>query len=580
MAESPVKIQSHKEFGVTNQAEQTALIDTSTLVHEEPILILNQEPVLCGCQSEFVLTKSKSSEVSIGAEISEKFIENKNTQINVFEPSYSLIQDDQPQVSKEKCDRASFDKRINEMSQKNPPESHTQYVATDNIVQNPGQSIKSECYRGATATRSLKYDSMEIAEKTAPKEPLSQLYKHDKNNKSAESCKSLNKIYKSPRVQSLRETMQLNQTTVSTAESINAESSTQSYEIDSIENLVENMETDMEIKQEDNLPSQSNDAHINGIGIASMSMEDSSTMDENETASSSYVPEALESQERDQDQESAISTSSYEIPPCEELHIASSSLFPETSIQSEHSSIHGKDISEISTSYNPRPDSSSPHIDTLPRVTSSYDDDIILQQNISTSYQVPILMSSLDKPVSRDYVTHSSSDRSESNSYYPHHHEITHSFYESICKQSSSRLPANSEEEATPSYYDSNIKSEASQSYLNQGKSAQAYGNADISQNYYNPPRIEPELETESKRDPESEASQSYYSTRDCTPGQSSLQGSSQSFYLNKSDEQVKQEDTSSTYITRYSLDYASVDSALDRHALVESSLQGRSMDR
>ncbi|KAJ8677120.1 hypothetical protein QAD02_012907 [Eretmocerus hayati] len=41
-----------------------------------------------------------------------------------------------------------------------------------------------------------------------------------------------------------------------------------------------------------------------------------------------YIPGTPEAQERDQDQESAISTSSYEIPPCEDLNIESSAIVP------------------------------------------------------------------------------------------------------------------------------------------------------------------------------------------------------------------------------------------------------------
>lgn len=142
---------------------------------------------------------------------------------------------------------------------------------------------------------------------------------------------------------------------------------TQSYEVDKVEHISEALDTDAELSEEGNLPSQSND---DGIGTSSLT--NSLGFNEDETASSSYVPETPETQERDQDQESAISTSSYEIAPCEDLNIASSSVIPDTS---EHMSIHDNGVPEIPTSsYNLNPDSSSTHRDAVP--TSSFEDQV------------------------------------------------------------------------------------------------------------------------------------------------------------------------------------------------------------
>ena len=319
-----------------------------------------------------------------------------------------------------------------------------------------------------------------------------------------------------------------------------------------MDSLSENLETDPEISQEGNIPSQSNDIGTDGIGTSSVSTNNSN-LNEDETASSSYVPETPETQERDQDQESAISTSSYEIPPCEELNIASSSI-PDTS---EHSSIHDNGILEIPTSsYNLNPDSSSTHVDAVP--TSSYEDQIILEQNVSTSYEVPISMPGLDETSSQNFVTESSDRRNEPTSYF---REATTSYYGSVHQDPNSRLVEDPQEEVTPSYYETNpqdITSEASQSYFAPEEATPSY----TSPSYYDPP-------------PEGEASQSYYSTQDPErTGQSSQNmEASQSFYQEDELRLRQRGEATPTYSDRYPVEYSSTDSPLERHDLVESSV-------
>lgn len=324
-----------------------------------------------------------------------------------------------------------------------------------------------------------------------------------------------------------------------------------------MDNLSESLETDPEISQEGNIPSQSNDIGTDGIGTSSVSTNNSN-LNEDETASSSYVPETPETQERDQDQESAISTSSYEIPPCEELNIASSSI-PDTS---EHSSIHDNGILEIPTSsYNLNPDSSSTHVDSVP--TSSYEDQVILEQNVSTSYDVPISMPRLDETSSQNFVTESSDRRNEPTSYF---REATASYYGSTHQDPNSRLIEDPQEEVTPSYYGTNtrdITAEASQSYFAPEEATPSYASHNqVSPSYYDPP-------------PEGEASQSYYSAQESERTEQSSQNmeASQSFYQEDELRLRQRGEATPTYSDRYPVEYASTNSPLERHDLVESSV-------
>ncbi|XP_044005541.1 uncharacterized protein LOC122850458 [Aphidius gifuensis] len=303
---------------------------------------------------------------------------------------------------------------------------------------------------------------------------------------------------------------------------------TQSYDVGKIDNITENIETDCELSQEGNIPSQSNDVDIDGIGTSTFTNQGN----DDETASSSYVPETPEAQERDQDQESAISTSSYEIPPSDEINIASSSLIPDTS-GNEHANIHDNGVPEIPTSsYNLNPDSSSTHIDSqVP--SSSFEDQIVIEQNVSTSYDIPISMPSIeDNSSSGNFVSESGDQTNEPTSYYARNPE--------------------------------DVTSEASQSYFVRDAPSPSYNEQNVSPSYYDAPQ---------------EASQSFYSTQEIerTAEQSSSSSSSrnveasQSFYQDNSDELRLTQQQGEATPTYYPLD--NDNEPIERHDLVESSV-------
>ncbi|XP_043278032.1 mucin-17-like [Venturia canescens] len=492
------------------------------------------------------------------------------------------------QASSEKVEDAE---NVTEASQQeeSPSQSYEQFNASEQVTsdstETPSQSAtKSESSR--EATQSVAYEAMEVDENIATGEPPTQSFEDTKRNEASQSYEPSVELNTNAPTQSFNEIMQCQQQQQqqqhqqqqqqqqegeepSTAgDPIDDQSfPTQSYEVDKIDNHPENLESDASsaIGQEGNIPSQSNDIGNDGIGTSSVSINNSG-LNEDETASSSYVPETPENQERDQDQESAISTSSYEIPPCEELNIASSSVIPDTSVRGEHMSIHDNGVPEIPTSsYNLNPDSSSTsHVDTLP--TSSYEEDqVIVEQNVSTSYEVPISMpGGIEENSSQNFVTESTDHRNEPTSYYARHPEVSASYYEAANQDSNSRLEADPQEEVTPSYYEQpqDITSEASQSYF---RPTPRYSARSVSPSYYEPT-------------PETEASQSsYYSHEIETREQSSSRNveASQSFYQETSDERRlrQQGEATPTYTERYPVDYALANSPIERHDLVESSV-------
>lgn len=459
----------------------------------------------------------------------------------------------------------NFEETSAEPSQETPSQSYDQFniTITSGSADLPSQSImKSE--NSDEATQSIAYEPMETDEEIAAAEPPTQSFEHSKINEASQSYDISTEMNVNAPTQSFNEIMQSQEEEPSADEAIDDQSfPTQSYEVDKGDNLAENLETDAEISQEGNIPSQSNDIGADGIGTSSMSTNNSG-LNEDETASSSYVPETPENQERDQDQESAISTSSYEIPPCEELNIASSSVIPDTSARSEHINIHDNGIPEIPTSsYNLNPDITSTHVDSVP--SSSYEDQVIIEQNVSTSYEVPISMPGLEETCAQNFVTESTNRRNEPSSYYAHHQEVTASYYESADQETDSRLEEDSHEEVTPSYYEGNAQ-EVSQSYFAPTEETSNYTPQSISPSYYDPR-------------PESEASQSYYSTDDLgkTEEQSFSPNveTSQSFYQERSGElRLRQQgEATPAYSEGYPVDYTLDNSPIERHDLVESSV-------
>ncbi|KAL0112767.1 hypothetical protein PUN28_012201 [Cardiocondyla obscurior] len=470
------------------------------------------------------------------------------------------------------------EKTIAEASQETP--SQSQYERFNASVSSdstdlPSQSASKLESSSGEPTQSIAYEPMETDEETVVAEPPSQSFEHTKMNEASQSYEASTESNVNAPTQSFNEIVQSQVERPSVDEAIDDQSfPTQSYEVDKAESMVENLETDAEISQEGNIPSQSNDVGADGIGTSSVSTNNSG-LNEDETASSSYVPETPENQERDQDQESAISTSSYEIPPCEELNIASSSVIPDTSVSTEHTSIHDNGVPEIptSSSYNLNPDiTSTHHVDSVP--TSSYEDQVIVEQNVSTSYDVPISMPGLEETCSQNFVTESGDRRNEPSSYYAHHQEVTASYYESVDQDTNSRLEEDQHEEhVTPGgYYEGNPQ-EVSQSYFAPTEETQNYTSHGISPGYYDPSR------------PESEASQSYYSTDDKTEQSSTSPNieASQSFYRERSSElRLRQQgEATPTYPERYPVDYTLENSPIERHDLVESSVPAtRPMDR
>ncbi|KYN09609.1 PREDICTED: serine-rich adhesin for platelets-like [Trachymyrmex cornetzi] len=471
---------------------------------------------------------------------------------------------------------------IAEASQETPSQSQYEQfnvsVSSDS-TDLPSQSASKLESSSGEATQSIAFEPMEMDEETVVAEPPSQSFEHTKINEASQSYEALAESNINAPTQSFNEIVQSQVERPSVDEAIDDQSfPTQSYEVDKGESVAENLEIDAEISQEGNIPSQSNDVGVDGIGTSSVSTNNSG-LNEDETASSSYVPETPENQERDQDQESAISTSSYEIPPCEELNIASSSVIPDTSVNAEHPNIHDNGVPEIptSSSYNLNPDiTSTHHVDSVP--TSSYEDQVIVEQNVSTSYEVPISMPGLEETCSQNFVTESSDHhRNEPSSYYAHHQEVTASYYESVDQDANSRLEEDPHEEhVTPGgYYEGNPQ-EVSQSYFAPTEETPNYTSHSISPGYYDPSR------------PESEASQSYYSTDDLegkTEQSSSSPNieASQSFYQERSSElKLRQQgEATPTYPEKYPVDYTLENSPVEKHDLVESSVPAtRPMDR
>ncbi|CAD1474674.1 unnamed protein product [Heterotrigona itama] len=444
-----------------------------------------------------------------------------------------------------------FEETNAEASHETPSQSYEQFgiAMTSDSTDLPSQSAtKSENSR--EPSQSITYEPMETDEEAVATEPPTQSFEHSKINEASQSYETSAEASTNAPTQSFNELMQSQEERSTIDDAIDDQTfPTQSYEVGKAENIPENLETDGEISQEGNMPSQSNDIGTDGIGTSSVSTNNSG-LNEDETASSSYVPETPENQERDPDQESAISTSSCEIPPCAELNIASSSA--------EHTSIHDNGVPEIPTSsYNLNPDITSTHVDSVP--TSSYE-----EQNVSTSYEVPISMPGLEETPSQNFVTESTDHRNEPSSYYTHHQEVTASYYESVGQETNSRLDEDPQEEVTPSYYGSNPQ-EASQSYFNPEEATPSYSIHNVSPSYYD-------------HRPESEASQSYYSADDIEKSeQASSQNieASQSFYQEQSDELKlsQQGEATPTYTERYPVDYTLENSPIERHDLVESSV-------
>ncbi|XP_012140780.2 uncharacterized protein LOC100883284 isoform X1 [Megachile rotundata] len=441
-----------------------------------------------------------------------------------------------------------FEETNAETSHETPSQSYEQFgIAVTDSTDLPSQSAtKSENSR--EPSQSITYEPMETDEEAIVAEPPTQSFEHSKVNEASQSYETSAEASMNAPTQSFNELLQSQEDRTTVDEVIDDQTfPTQSYEVGKPENVPENLETDAEISQEGNMPSQSNDIGTDGIGTSSVSTNNSG-LNEDETASSSYVPETPENQERDPDQESAISTSSCEIPPCAELNIASSSA--------EHTSIHDNGVPEIPTSsYNLNPDITSTHVDSVP--TSSYE-----EQNVSTSYEVPISMPGLEETPSQNFVTESTDHRNEPSSYT--HQEVTASYYDSVEQETNSRLDEDPQEEVTPSYYDGNPH-EASQSYFTPEEATPSYSSHNVSPSYYD-------------HRPETEASQSYYSGSDIEKTeQSSSQNieASQSFYQEQADELklTQQGEATPTYTERYPVDYTLENSPMERHDLVESSV-------
>ncbi|XP_015518031.2 uncharacterized protein LOC107222987 [Neodiprion lecontei] len=495
-------------------------------------------------------------------------VENKESVLEVSQAGTASSEEEHSHEVMSADSEINFEESVPETSEERPSQSYEQFdiTMTNDSLEIPSQSVnKSE--NSPEPTQSIPYESMEIDETNTSAEPPTQSFADSKQNEATQSYETSVETHGNAPTQSFNEIMHNQEERTSGDELVDDQSfPTQSYEVEKLESLSENMETDAEMSQEGNIPSQSNDIGTDGIGTSSISTNNSGA-NEDETASSSYVPETPENQERDQDQESAISTSSYEIPPCEELNIASSSVIPDTSVREEHTSIHDNGVPEIPTSsYSLNPDSSSTHVDAVP--TSSYEDQVILEQNVSTSYEVPISMPGLEENSSQSFVTESSDHRNEPSSYYTHHQEVTASYYESVHQEcNNSRLEEDPQEEVTASYYESNpqdIASEASQSYFAPEEATPSYSSQSITPSYYN-------------ARPESEATQSFYSSQTLDRREQSSQNveASQSFYPEVTENlRLRQQgEATPTYSTRYPVDYTLTDSPIERHDLVESSV-------
>ncbi|KAI4494459.1 hypothetical protein M0802_008951 [Mischocyttarus mexicanus] len=534
--------------------EQTTTTDQTETIHE----------VLQGMSTAQSLNNTNSEEIKVEEAVDSEMFDSTVKPLEDCQADEPSSQDETDGNQVQRNIQLQFEKSQVESNQETPSQSFEQFdiSMTNDPADLPSQSV-SKLENSGEPSQSVTYEPMETDEETIAGEPPTQSFEHLKQNEASQSYETSTEVNVNAPTQSFNELMQSNDGRIVTNEPIDDQSfPTQSYEVGKVENIPDNLETDAEISQEGNIPSQSNDIGNDGIGTSSVSTNNSG-LNEDETASSSYVPETPENQERDQDQESAISTSSYEIPPCEELNIASSSTIPDTSVRAEHTSIHDNGVPEIPTSsYNLNPDITSSHIDSVP--TSSYEDQVIVEQNVSTSYEVPVSMPGLEETSSQNFVTESTDHRNEPSSYYTHHQEVTASYYESVDQDGNSRLEEDPQEEVTPSYYEGNSQV-ASQSYFTPQEATTSYSSRNVSSDYYG-------------HRPESEASQSYYSTDDLEKAeQSNSQNieASQSFYQEHTDELrlSQQGEATPTYSERYPVDYTLDNSPIERHDLVESSV-------
>ncbi|XP_014234667.1 muscle M-line assembly protein unc-89-like [Trichogramma pretiosum] len=125
-----------------------------------------------------------------------------------------------------------------------------------------------------------------------------------------------------------------------TIELPNAKERTDEYEgtqVYPLDNIIKEMSSDL---NNEGISFGKNDDLFLKSGDVSDEVNASSyqLINEDEVAASSYIPETPENQDGDQDQDSAISTSSYEILPCDELNIAKSKIINDVPNQ-EHLTI-------------------------------------------------------------------------------------------------------------------------------------------------------------------------------------------------------------------------------------------------
>ncbi|XP_034949242.1 titin homolog [Chelonus insularis] len=526
-----VEIEEKNEDNTDNQVKESMEIDklTDTQACESTETLSKvQSSVFESCETQTqeiaaLEDVEKIQEVEESSMKSDELKSSTEEDVGIPTPVVVPIEVDEPGVVSDELEAAESSSPseitqeiVSEMSQEVPSQSYGQFEASvsGDSTEIPSQSAsKGESSR--EPSQSIEFQ-LEAMDQTESSEPPTQSFNDSQANEATQS----------------ENTDTPTQSSIERVQDDNVDDPnfpTQSYEVEKVENVLETMETDPEISQEGNIPSQSNDVGVDGIGTSSFSSNNSG-LNEDETASSSYVPETPpDNQERDQDQESAISTSSYEIPTCEEINIASSSI-PDTSVRVEHVSIHDNGVPEIPTSsYSLNPDSSSTHVDAVP--TSSYDDQVIVEQNVSTSYEVPISMPGLEENSAQNFVSESSDQRDEPTSYYARHTE--------------------------------DVTSEASQSYFIPEGPSPSYTTQTASPSYYEPPR-------------ESEASQSFYSHEVERSEQSRNVEASQSFYQEATTDGLRlrqQGEATPTYTERYPVDYTLENSPMERHDLVESSV-------
>lgn len=197
--------------------------------------------------------------------------------------------------------------------------------------------------------------------------------------------------------------------------------SIQNFEMIKLENPFVDVITHAENDQEISALSQADEISADAIGTSSFVLNSNSGLNEDETASSSYVPDTPENQERDQDQESAVSTSSYEILPCEELNIASSSITPDTSSHGEFPNIENNEIIEMSgitdlqtPTYSLSSNLNVAGIETAS--TSNFSNQAVNEQNSSTPCEELSIIVNLKKS--------SSTWSTNESSIHPHEHPV------------------------------------------------------------------------------------------------------------------------------------------------------------